>query len=452
MRNKKPTCQIHQSYIDQGEMSAPNSGKRWTDLEPSLSDCCLKGIEELGFEFMTPVQASTIPYFMQNKDVAVEAVTGSGKTLAFVIPVVEMLIKRTSPWSKGEVGALVISPTRELASQIAYVFGPFLPPSLSLALLIGGRDIVSDVSSVNEQGAQVIIATPGRLVDLLCRSDCQLALAVRSLEVLILDEADRLLELGFEQSINTVFSYLPKQRRTGLFSATLTQDVKCLIRAGMRNPVTITVKERQSSTHGELTPTPNTLHNYYLVSTPEAKIAKLFTLLGQLHDKKIIVFFATCASVSYFAVLTKRLLPSVTVLALHGRMHSKRQKCFDAFSSSSNAVLMCTDVMARGVDFPLVDWVVQFDPPSSTKAFVHRCGRTARIGHTGQAVVMLLESEVSYVDFLKLNQHISLEHFELASEGEGSDGDTVKRVRELAVKERQVVHLRDVVARAYRGA
>ena len=419
-------------------MNAPNSGKRWSDLDPPLSECCLKGVDELGFEFMTPVQASTIPYFMQNKDVAVEALTGSGKTLAFVIPVVEMLIKRTSPWTKGEVGALVISPTRELASQIASVFVPFLPSSLSLALLIGGRDIQADVSLVNEQGAQVIVATPGRLVDLLCRSDCQLAPAVRSLEVLVLDEADRLLELGFEQSINMVFSYLPKQRRTGLFSATLTQDVKGLIRAGMRNPVTITVKERHGSSHSDLTPTPKTLHNYYLVSTADKKMVRLFTLLRQLHDKKIIVFFATCASVSYFATLTKRFLPSATVLALHGRMHSKRQKCFDTFSSSSSAVLICTDVMARGVDFPLVDWVIQFDPPSSTKAFVHRCGRTARIGHTGEAIVMLLESEVSYVDFLKLNQHISLEPYEVTSEE--SDGDIVKRVRELAVKERQVVH------------
>ena len=417
-------------------MSAPNSGKRWSDLDPSLSECCLKGIEELGFEFMTPVQASTIPYFMQNKDVAVEAVTGSGKTLAFIIPAVEILIKRINPWTRGEVGALVISPTRELATQIASVFAPFLPPSLSLALLIGGRDILADVSLVNEQGAQIIIATPGRLVDLLYRSDCQLAPAVRSLEVLILDEADHLLELGFEQSINTIFSYLPKQRRTGLFSATLTQDVQGLIRAGMRNPVTITVKERHSGTHSDLAPTPNTLQNYYLVSTANKKMARLFALLRQLHDKKIIVFFATCASVSYFATLTKRFLPSTTVLALHGRMHTKRQKCFDTFSSSSSALLMCTDVMARGVDFPLVDWVIQFDPPSSTKAFVHRCGRTARIGHTGQAVVMLLESEVSYIDFLKLNQHISLEAFELTSEG--SEIDIVKRTRELAVKERYI--------------
>ena len=408
-----------------------SSGKVWRELDPPLSECSLKGVEELGFEHTTPVQEATIPYFMKNKDMAVEAVTGSGKTLAFIIPVVEMLLKRTEKWTKDEVGAIVISPTRELASQIASVFVPFLPPSLTSVLLIGGNDIQSDVALINEQGAQIIIATPGRLVDLLCRSDCQLAPAVRSLEVLILDEADRLLELGFEQSLNTVFSYLPKQRRTGLFSATLTQDVKGLIRAGMRDPVTITVREDHSL--DQPTPTPKTLNNYYLTCSPQSKMSKLFSLLQQLHDKKTIVFFATCAAVSYFAVLTKRLFPSLTVLALHGRMHSNRQKYFNKFSSSSSAVLMCTDVMARGVDFPLVDWVIQFDPPSSTKAFVHRCGRTARIGNQGQALVMLLESEVSYVDFLKLNQHITLEHFELTGD---SCVDVVDRVREISVKER----------------
>ena len=427
MRPKYPRVNI------KTKMSCPSSsGKSWVDLQPPLSECCLRGVSELGFEFMTPVQASTIPQFMQNKDVAVEAVTGSGKTLAFVIPVIEMLLKRSENWTKDEVGALVISPTRELASQISSVFAPFLPPSLSSVLLIGGSDIQSDVSMLNERGAQVIVATPGRLVDLLCHLDCQLAPAVRSLEVLILDEADRLLELGFEPSINTILSYLPKQRRTGLFSATLTQDVRGLIRAGMRNPVTIKVRAKHRP-EDDLNPTPKTLHNYYLISSAEEKMTRLFSLLKQLHDKKVIVFFATCASVSYFAALTKHLLPSATVLALHGRMHSKRQKCFDRFSSSTSAVLMCTDVMARGVDFPRVDWVVQFDPPSSTKAFVHRCGRTARIGNTGQALVMLLESEVSYVDFLKLNQHISLKQFELTSD---IGVDVVDRVRELAVKER----------------
>lgn len=372
----------------------------------------MKALEGLGFQYMTPVQDATIPYFMRNKDVAVEAVTGSGKTLAFVIPIVEILSRRAGSWTKNETGALVVTPTRELATQIAGVFAPFLSPSLSLALLIGGQELQTDISTINQTGAQVVVATPGRLVDLLGRSKCKLAAALRSLEVLVLDEADRLLELGFEQSINTILSYLPKQRRTGLFSATLTQDVKALIKAGLRNPVTVCVKDKRSA--NDLSSTPKSLTNYYLVCDPDKKFAQLLALLDHLENGKIIVFFATCASVSYFASLTKRLMPSLQVLALHGRMHSKRSNLFDQFSTSTSAVLMCTDVMARGVDFPNVDWVVQFDPPSSAKAFVHRCGRTARMGQSGRALVLLLPSELPYVEFLDLNQHVTLEPYSAA--------------------------------------
>lgn len=412
-------------------MAVPTSDRPWSDLRPPLSEPCIAGLDQLQFYTMTPVQCATIPYFIQNKDVAVEAVTGSGKTLAFVIPIVEILIKRTKPWSKNEVGALVITPTRELATQIAGVFESFLPTGLSLALLIGGRDLQTDIDSINNKGAQIVVATPGRLIDLLGRSDNNLAPAMRSLEVLVLDEADRLLELGFENSITTTLSYLPKQRRTGLFSATLTQDVKALIRAGMRNPVTITVRDKQSSS--DLTPTPKSLCNYYHVCTAEDKLSQLLAVLNKFRDNKVIVFFATCACVSYFSDLAKRLAPCLNILALHGRMHTKRQKLFTQFSSSTSAVLMCTDVMARGVDFPAVDWVIQFDPPSSAKAFVHRCGRTARMGQYGRALVMLLPLEITYVEFLELNQHIVLERF---NEELDTCEDCVGRGREMAVRER----------------
>lgn len=415
-------------------MDVPISDRIWDSLEPPLSKCCLEGIEKLGFKFMTPVQSSTIPYFMQNKDVAVEAITGSGKTLAFVIPIIEILTRRPSPWSARETGALILTPTRELATQIAGVLKPFLlEVSLSLTLLIGGKDVQNDIASINTQGAHVVVATPGRLVDMLGRQDCNLASAVRSLEVLVLDEADRLLELGFEQNINTALSYLPKQRRTGLFSATLNQDVKALIRAGMRNPVTITVRDKQMEE--DLTPTPKSLSNFYLVCNAEEKVLTLFALLNKLRDKKVIIFFATCASVSYFGILTRRMLPEVNIFALHGKMYSKRQKMFSQFSDCVSGALVCTDVMARGVDFPSVDWVIQFDPPSSTKSFVHRCGRTARMGQQGRALVMLLPSETSYVEFLELNQHINLEPYELALKDFVSS-DMLARARELGAKER----------------
>lgn len=412
-------------------MAVPLSDKSWTDLKPSLSKVCLTGLERLGFTSMTPVQSATIPLFMSNKDVAVEAVTGSGKTLAFVIPIVEMLSKREKPWTKSEVGALVITPTRELASQIAGVFEVFIPPELCLGLMIGGQDIQVNVDCINKLGAQIIVGTPGRLVDLLERPDNNLALAIRSLEVVVLDEADRLLELGFEKSINTIISYLPKQRRTGLFSATLTQDVKALIRAGMRNPVTITVRDKRSAT--DLIPTPKSLCNFYLTCSPIAKFSTLLSFLTLHSDKKIIVFFATCACVSYFSDLTRRLCTSLKVLGLHGKMQTKRQKLFTEFASLSSGVLICTDVLARGVDFPAVDWVVQFDPPSSAKAFVHRCGRTARMGQKGSALVMLLPTEREYVEFLKLNQQVVLEEYP----NELEEGENfVTRGREIAAKER----------------
>ena len=413
-------------------MDVPVSDITWDSLEPPLSKHCLDEVKRLGFFFMTPVQSATIPYFMQNKDVAVEAITGSGKTLAFVIPIIEILTRRPQTWGAGETGALILTPTRELASQIAGVLEPFLlQTSLKLVLLTGGTDIQKNVSCINTQGAQVVVATPGRLVDILGRHDCNLSSSVHSLEVLVLDEADRLLELGFEQSINTAMSYIPKQRRTGLFSATLNQDVKALIRTGMRNPVAITVRDKKTAQ--DLTPTPKSLSNYYLVCEPEEKMQRLFAILSSLHDKKLIVFFATCASVGYFSTIAKRLVPKVNVLALHGKMHSKRQKLFSQFSSSSSAALMCTDVMARGVDFPSVDWVIQFDPPSSAKSFVHRCGRTARMGHQGQALVMLLPSETSYVEFLSLNQHITLQPFELKYQVESN---LTSRARELSANER----------------
>lgn len=413
-------------------MDVPTSDKAWSSLEPPLSVCCLEEVKRMGFQHMTPVQSSTIPYFMQNKDVAVEAVTGSGKTLAFVIPIIEILTRRPQLWTCKETGALILTPTRELATQIAGVLEPFLlQASLKLTLLIGGHDLQSNITSINKVGAHVVVATPGRLVDVLSRKDCNLASYVRSLEVLVLDEADRLLELGFEQSISTVLSYLPKQRRTGLFSATLNQDVKALIRAGMRDPVTIMVKDRQSS-KGSV-PTPKSLSNFYLVCEAEKKLLALFTVLKNLQDKKVIVFFATCASVCYFGSLASRLLPTSNILALHGKMHSKRQKLFSDFASCSSGALLCTDVMARGVDFPSVNWVIQFDPPSSTKSFVHRCGRTARMGQQGQALVILLPSEAPYVEFLNLNQHISLELYVL---DDCIGDDVLAKAKELGAKER----------------
>ncbi|XP_072047429.1 ATP-dependent RNA helicase DDX55-like [Amphiura filiformis] len=409
----------------------------WKSLRTPLSESTLKTLDKLGFTNMTPVQAATIPLFMSNKDVAAEAVTGSGKTLAFVIPILETLLRRETPLKKKEVGAIIVTPTRELAAQINEVIASFLEdlPQFQQLLLIGGVNPIADVKRLQGNGANIIVATPGRLEGVFQKKEpgVNLAAMVRSLEMLVLDEADRLLDMGFEASINTILGYLPKQRRTGLFSATQTDEVEALIRAGLRNPMRITVKEKHTKS-SIVQRTPSTLTNYYTVCECQQKFNLLVAFLRKHKNLKHMVFFSTCACVEYFSKALETLLKNVAVLSLHGKMKHKRNKVFDEFRKLSSGVLVCTDVMARGVDIPEVHWVLQYDPPSSASAFVHRCGRTARIGNLGNALVFLLPSEDTYIDFININQKVPLEKYPNIDELEIVD--VLPRLRKISTKDR----------------
>ncbi|XP_071428239.1 ATP-dependent RNA helicase DDX55 isoform X3 [Pithys albifrons albifrons] len=409
-------------------MEAVTEGS-WESLPVPLSAGVLRALRELRFQHMTPVQSATIPLFMSNKDVAAEAVTGSGKTLAFVIPILEILLRREEKLKKMQVGAIIITPTRELAIQIDEVLSHFTKhfPRFSQILLIGGRNPMEDVEKFKERGGNIIVATPGRLEDLFRRKadGLDLASCVKSLDVLVLDEADRLLDMGFEASLNAILDFLPKQRRTGLFSATQTQEVENLVRAGLRNPVRISVKEKGvAATNTQKTPT--RLENYYMICKADEKFNQLVHFLRQHKQEKHLVFFSTCACVEYYGKALESLIKQVTIMSIHGKMKHKRNKIFTEFRKLPGGILVCTDVMARGIDIPEVHWVLQYDPPSSARfalfaacqhfrvrltlllggssAFVHRCGRTARIGNVGSALVFLLPMEESYVNFLSINQ------------------------------------------------
>ncbi|CAB0000671.1 unnamed protein product [Nesidiocoris tenuis] len=386
---------------------------KWDKLEPKLSPFVLYTLRQLKFATMTPVQASVIPLLMGNKDVAAEAVTGSGKTLAFIIPLLERMARRSEPWKHFEIGGIVISPTRELARQTSDVLKEFLDnmdTPVKQVLMIGGTKVAEDIELLKKEGANIIIATPGRLEDLLTRGDVLLHVAVKSLEMLVLDEADRLLELGFEKSLNTILEFFPKQRRTSLFSATQTRQLELLVRAGLRNPVIVAVK--QKSNDPSTTSTPKELINFYKICPPEEKIEFLVRFLKQQGDsKKYLVFFLTCACVEYFSEFLKKLLPRFALFSIHGKMKKRREATLEKFRVAKSGILLCTDVMERGIDIPDVNWVVQFDPPTSVSAFVHRCGRTARIGHEGSALTILMPSEDSYVDFIQRNQRVQLEEY-----------------------------------------
>ncbi|KAK4878260.1 hypothetical protein RN001_010766 [Aquatica leii] len=382
--------------------------KNWDELNVNLHEDVKRAIKSFEFPTMTPVQAATIPLLLGNKDVAAQAVTGSGKTLAFLIPLLELLKSRNDDekLKRNEIAALVISPTRELALQTHTVLRQFLKyvKGISDALLVGGNSVDEDVTKIQKTGANIVVCTPGRFEDLLVHNtELNLAAALKKLEILVLDEADRLLDLGFRNSFDNILNYLPKQRRTGLFSATQTKEVDALIRAGLRNPVSVMVTEKASQS------TPVSLENYYIVTKNNGKLATLVTFLED-NVHKGLLFVPTCACVDYWYSVFPRLIKSnLPVFAIHGKMKEKRKKVLDGFKNSSRGLLICTDVLARGIDIPQVDWVLQWDPPASAAAFVHRIGRTARQGQLGSALVCLYESEAAYVDFIERNQKVKLQ-------------------------------------------
>lgn len=423
-----------------------STARAWEALTPPLSEWVLDAINSMGFQRMTPVQASTIPLFMGHKDVVVEAVTGSGKTLAFLIPTIERLLRLDEPTKKHHVGAIIVSPTRELATQIHSVLVSLLafhPPSAAAAaalrrqeedsdvdmpdahdkpvptfssstpkivpqLLLGGTTKAQqDISTFLKTSPNILIATPGRLLEVL--SSPHVHCPQSSFEALVMDEADRLLDLGFSDTLQKILSRLPKQRRTGLFSASVSEALDQLVRVGLRNPVRIAVKVKSASGAQDKR-TPASLQMSYLVTKPTAKIPALRHLLSNISPtpQKTVLYVATCASVDYWQHVLPSLVPhTMTVVPLHGKHPSNvRQKNFTKFVSAvSPAILLTTDVAARGLDIPQVDLVLQLDPPSDPKTFLHRCGRAGRAGRKGLAVTLLTSGkEEDYIEFLRIRQ------------------------------------------------
>jgi len=424
--------------------SSSSIPRTFADVLPPLLSQTLSVVASLGFTSMTPVQAAVLPLFIGNKDVAVEACTGSGKTIAYVIPILEKL-QRVDPdhvWRKSHVGALVLAPTRELARQIHNVIKIFLQPtSLTVTLLVGGTAVQEDIDKCVGEGCNIIVATPGRLLDIMRRGTAVSGIDFSKLLVLVLDEADTLLDMGFSDAVMEIIGRLPKQRRTGLFSATQTQEVSDLARAGLRNPAVIKVQVKNNKKGAALggksndQMTPMSLSNFGTICINSSdKLAQLCAFLRQRAEAndKVIIFVLTCASVDFFAkvfslssVREAAGLPSADsfpIMPLHGKMDPKKRiGIYDRFLVASSGALLCTDVAARGIDVPDVDWIVQYDPPQDPSFYVHRVGRTARAGKRGSALILLLEHEASYTDLLALRNVpvVSRERIEIPADVDG---------------------------------
>ncbi|KAG6884714.1 hypothetical protein C0993_008782 [Termitomyces sp. T159_Od127] len=469
------------SYFPTGDIDQTDEA-RPVDASEASKDLAFLGldvIQSMGHTHMTPVQASCIPLFMKHKDVVVEAVTGSGKTLAFVIPILERLLRRESRHRANEIAAdpLQQRPGENDGSSPA----PPLPQPL---LLISSTESspAQDIKRFNDTGADIIIGTPGRVEEFLLGRG-KGVVSVRELEVLVLDEADRLLDLGFQQTLTRILTHLPKQRRTGLFSATMTDAdaLSELVRVGLRNPARIVVKvqskkrikqekgKRKAEEVVEERRIPPSLDNYYLTCRASEKIVQLCRIIAheirEHQSSQFIVYFSTCACVDYFYKVLPCLFPSsVTLHSLHGNLPpAARTRTLSSFSSALStptapSILLATDVAARGLDLPHVDVVIQFDPPSDPKAFSHRCGRTARAGRSGRAWVLLVGREAEYVDFMSIRKIPFLRREYLMEENLSfmiNDGDrsedpqVAKHLKELREKLLTDRGLHDRAAKAF---
>ncbi|KAF5769811.1 putative RNA helicase [Helianthus annuus] len=383
---KAETKKVKKSGADSGIMSSD----LFTSL--SLSEPTMKAIADIGFQNMTQIQARTIPPLLEDKDVLGAARTGSGKTLAFLVPAVELLYKlKFSP--RNGTGVVVICPTRELAIQTHAVASDLLKyHSQTLGLVIGGAARRGEADRL-VKGVNLLVATPGRLLDHLQNTK---GFIYKNLKCFVIDEADRILEANFEEEMKQIIKILPTERQTALFSATQTKKVEDLARLSFRNtPVYIDVDDGRSRVTNE------GLQQGYCVIPSAKRFVLLYSFLKRNLSKKVMVFFSSCNSVTFHSDLLKYI--HVDCFDIHGKQkQQKRTSTFFDFCKAEKGILLCTDVAARGLDIPAVDWIIQYDPPDEPKEYIHRVGRTARgEGAKGNALLFLIPEELQFLRYLK---------------------------------------------------
>ncbi|XP_034943347.1 probable ATP-dependent RNA helicase DDX10 [Chelonus insularis] len=363
--------------------------KKFSDFP--LSSKTLDGLSKHKYIAPTDIQKQSIGLALAGNDILGAAKTGSGKTLAFLIPILEKLY--CMQWSRLDgIGALVITPTRELAYQIYETLRKVgIHHDFSAGLIIGGMDLNFEKNRLDK--CNIIIGTPGRILQ---HMDNNPLFNCTSMKILVLDEADRCLDMGFQASMNAIIENLPPERQTLLFSATQTKSVKDLARLSLKDPMYVSVHEHAKHV------TPEGLQQSYVICNLEDKMAMLWSFIKYHPKQKIIVFFATCKQAKYVYEVFCKLYPNASrLMALYGTIPQwRRVKIYEKFHHKQIAVLFATDIASRGLDFPAVHWVVQMDCPEDTNAYIHRAGRTARFQENGESLLVLLPSEEKMVDKL----------------------------------------------------
>ena len=402
-----------------------------------ISSKTLQGLNSSKYFNLTPIQRCTLPHSLGGRDILGASKTGSGKTLCFLIPILENLYRDGFIKDEG-LGALILLPTRELAIQVFEVINKIgKHHNYSVGLVIGGNDYEKEKYIVNNMN--ILIGTPGRILQHMAES---YMFTADNLKILVIDEADRILDEGFEDELVKIINYLPKNRQTLLFSATLTRNLKRLVKIHMRSPEYINISntdnvldtieninknelsimkiknDTNNNTNANnksiLNNTnnlndmiiPKNLNQYYTIVEPEERVNVLYSFLKTHKMSKILVFVSSRKQVRYFTEVFKHLKLGMLFLDIHGKQkQGKRYSTFYTFSQKRNSVvLFATDLASRGVDFPAIDWVIQLDPPEDIPQYIHRVGRTARYKSDGNSVLFIGQKEMNFVNELELRK------------------------------------------------
>ena len=347
-----------------------------------LSSALVKAVEEKGYTKPSPIQEKAIPHILSGKDILASAQTGTGKTAGFTLPVLQYL-SETKHIKYSPLRALVLTPTRELAAQVYDNIREYSKyVNIKSTVVFGGVNAKPQIATL-KNGVDILVATPGRLLDLHDRK----ALSFKRIDVLILDEADRMLDMGFVRDINKIISFMPEKRQNLMFSATFSNDIKKLASGILRNPVSVETAP-QNSTAKKVT------HKVYKVDKKK-KTAFTIKLIKDNNWNQVLIFTRTKHGANK---LTEKLIKSgISAAAIHGnKSQGARTKALKNFKDNSIKILVATDIAARGLDIPLLPHVINFELPNIPEDYVHRIGRTGRAGAAGEAISLVCSEESEY--------------------------------------------------------
>ncbi len=345
-----------------------------------LSPALLTAIQRANYDTPYPIQVEAIPAVLQQKDILGLAPTGSGKTAAYILPILQQLLQQEAPRDR-QVPVLVLVPTRELAIQVAEVtenFSRFLPRRIKSLAIFGGVSINPQMMKLG--GVEILIATPGRLIDLVGRN----SVGISRIQTLVIDEADKLLQMGFREEMDHLLELTPKKKQTLLFSATQDQELASLIQQLLKNPVEIQVAPTDF--------TPDAIHQEAYRVSPETKGPFLRQLIQSGDWKQILVFASSIRTADNMVV--KLIKNGIQAVAFHGdKSQGARTEALAKFKSGKTRVLVATDLAARGIDIQGLPLVINYELPRSPKDYIHRIGRTGRAGATGHAISLITPEE-----------------------------------------------------------